>query len=207
MAKIYNEVWPHKKRTTGEVIRNQEFSLIDMNSPIFTDVDFIGCVFNDVTFGDARLYNCNFQNCNFTKVDLRNATIGANDGIYDNCTFKKCDFRKGYFYKPVMVNCLFDDCKFKSVDFKASAFNKCKFIGKLNDVIFHGDYISKTTEGASPNLMVEVDFFETTWSYVCFEHCDLSSCIPPNGSTFEQLLSPSPYMNDVNYLCTHDDNK
>ncbi len=205
MAKIYNETWPLKKKITDEVIRDRDFSLINLNEPIFKGVHFIDCLFNETWFGDTRLYSCNFTNCTFIKVNLRDTTVGAHGGIYENCVFRQCDFRKGCFYKPELINCFFDDCKLKGVDFKASSFRKCKFSGKLDDVIFHGNYIGPTTEGASPNLMTEVDFSESIWSsYVCFDNCDLTTCIPPDGHTFEELLSPSPYMKDANYLCTND---
>jgi hypothetical protein len=59
----------------------------------------------------------------------------------------------------------------------------------MADVFFHGNYSSDITEGSKPNPMYEVDFSEATFGqYVVFNDCDLSTCTPPSGSTFDSLL-------------------
>ncbi|WP_234012223.1 hypothetical protein, partial [Cronobacter dublinensis] len=55
---------------------------------------------------------------------------------------------------------------------------------------------------SSINTMKNIDFSMSTWKEICCDNCDLSSCIPPHGKTFSELLCPSPYHNDKNYLCS-----
>ncbi|WP_105634388.1 pentapeptide repeat-containing protein [Cronobacter dublinensis] len=201
-AKYIEKNWTAKITIENEVFEGEDFTGVDLNSPIFNNVAFRNCRFEKTKFSDGRLYHCHFESCVFIGVDLRNVTIGADGGLYKNCTFTKCDFRKGYFYQPAISGCFFDECKFKGTDFKASCFEDCKFKGKLEDVVFHGKYVSDLTQNSSVNTMKNIDFSMSIWKEICFDNCDLSSCIPPHGTTFSELLCPSPYHNDKNYLCS-----
>ena len=80
------------------------------------------------------------------------------------------------------------------VDFKASFFVSCKFVGILSDVIFRGNDESDLYSNPQLNSMYHIDFREAIFGeYVDFEDCDLSTCIPPKGKTFEELLFQSEY--------------
>lgn len=82
----------------------------------------------------------------------------------------------------------------RNVDFKASSFESCKFVGKLSNVIFRGNDESDLYSNPKPNSMYHIDFSEAVFGeYVDFEGCDLSTCVPPKGETFEGLLSRSEY--------------
>lgn len=112
--------------------------------------------------------------------------------MFGSCSFKKCDFRGQYFWYPHFNRCIFEKCKLKKIDFNDASFHDCKFIGKLEDVIFNGMYHKKET-GFKP--LNHVNFSEAVLGeYVGFENCDLSTCIPPIGKTFEELL----YVVDLN---------
>ncbi|WP_336280691.1 pentapeptide repeat-containing protein [Cronobacter dublinensis] len=152
-AKYIEKNWAAKTTIENEVFEGEDFTGVDLNSPIFNNVTFRNCRFEKTKFSDGRLYHCHFESCVFIGVDLRNVTIGAGGGLYKNCTFTKCDFRNGYFYQPAISGCFFDECKFKGTDFKASCFEDCKFKGKLEDVVFHGKYVSDLTQNSSVNTM------------------------------------------------------
>lgn len=175
----YQKTWDKKQQIEAQVIEDQDFTRVDLNEPIFTDVHFINCIFDRTGFFDVRLYNCDFTNCNFEQVDLTTATIGAHGGRYTNCIFTKCNLRKGYFYRPEFVNCLFDRCKLDRIDFRASSFENCKFIGKMNDVTFYRNYDSDLTVGAQPNPMRNIDFSEAILHDVDFRNCQLETCLLP----------------------------
>jgi hypothetical protein len=81
---------------------------------------------------------------------------------------------------------LFKKCKLNHISFNASSLLNCKFIGSLNDVTFNGLYDTNKSECKS---IEAVDFSEAKLGdFVTFIDCDLSSCVPPKGSSFSQLL-------------------
>ena len=189
-----NKIWEMKKKIENKSFKSFDFSGTLFNYPIFDKVQFEDCLFNKSDITDARIYGCSFINCCFMKVDFRTATIGAHKGLFINCCFDNCDFRAASFYEPEFNNCVFNKCKLSQVDFKASSFVSCKFVGKLSNVIFRGNDKSDLYSNPKPNSMYHIDFSETIFGeYVDFDDCDLSTCIPPKGKTFEGLLFQSEY--------------
>jgi len=186
--------WERKTKIENKTFNGFDFSDTIFHYPIFDNVEFENCLFNKSDMEDARLYGCSFRSCSFVKIDFRTATLGSHKGLFKDCNFENCDFRNASFYEPEFENCIFSKCKLTKIDFCASSFNSCKFIGKLSDVIFRGNYKHDLTIGAKPNLMYKVDFSEAILGeYVDFEDCDLSTCIPPKGTTFEELLVKTKY--------------
>lgn len=194
--------WDFKTSISNEKFDGFDFSETDFNHPVFDRVEFNDCVFVRSILNDARTYGCVFRNCSFLGVDLRTITLGARGGIFEKCKFDKCDFRGGMFFRPEFIGCSFSNCKWKGVDFKASYLERCKFSGKLQDVVFRGRYTDDLTEGARFNSMTGVDFSSAILGeYVAFDDCDLSSAIPPKGTSFEVLLKKSE-LRSGNYLIT-----
>lgn len=182
-------VWEIKTKIENHVFNNFDFIETNFNHPIFKNVLFENCVFDKPNINDARFYNCNFKNCHFKRVDFSNTTVGCHGGGYEDCIFEKCNFRGASIYFPEFLNCEFDTCKLKDVDFYASYFYECKFIGKLTEVVFHREYKSDLTLGAKINPMYKVDFSRAIFGkYVIFRNCDLSTCIPPVGVTFDEFM-------------------
>lgn len=50
----------------------------DMDETLFIDCQFIGCIFEDLSFVMTKIQNCIFRSCSVRKVFFRNATI---DGV------------------------------------------------------------------------------------------------------------------------------
>ena len=179
-------VWEVKTRVESRVLKQLAFKHVDMNHPVFVDTRFEDCTFEQALFHDARLYNCDFTRCRFVNVDLRGATIGAHGGLYRDCAFVRCDFRGAPFYCPHFDRCLFDRCKWKRIEFNDSSFAGCRFVGKMEDVTFNGMHHEQST-GFAP--LERVDFSDAILGeFVSFDDCDLSTCIPPRGCTFDALL-------------------
>jgi uncharacterized protein YjbI with pentapeptide repeats len=186
--------WEMKKKIENKTFKAFDFSDTLFNYPIFKNVQFEDCLFNKSDMTDARIYGCSFINCHFMKINFSTATLGAHKGLFKNCRFDSCDFRNASFYEPEFKNCTFNKCKLNRIDFKASSFESCKFIGKMSDVIFRGTDKSDLYPNPMPNPMYNIDFSEAIFGeYVDFDDCDLSTCIPPKGTTFEELLIKSKY--------------
>ena len=132
------------------------------------------------------LWSSDFINCQFINANLRDMSIGAEGGCFKDCLFQKCDFRGQYFWFPHFYNCIFEKCKLKKIDLNDASFHHCKFIGKMEEITFNGMY-HKTDTRIKP--LDYVDFSDAIFGeFVSFEDCDLSTCIPPKGTTFEYLL-------------------
>ena len=191
--------WERKTKIENKIFKGFDFSDTMFHYPIFKNVEFENCLFNKSDIEDARLYGCSFTSCSFLKIDFCTATMGAYKGLFKDCYFENCDFRNASFYEPEFDNCIFNKCKLTRIDFKASVFRSCKFIGKMSDITFRGNYKHDTIMSDAPqNLMHEIDFSEAIFGeYVGFEDCDLSTCIPPKGTTFEELLIKSKYYPNI----------
>ncbi|MEO5684601.1 MAG: pentapeptide repeat-containing protein [Chitinophagaceae bacterium] len=186
------KTWEKKTRIEKQTLDNYDFTGTDLNHPIFANVNFKLCLFEKTLFQDARIYGCSFELCDFVSVDFRNTTLGAQGAIIKNCVFKKCDFSGMNFEYPHFINCVFDHCKLKKINFNDSSFDNCKFNGKIADVTFNGIYHRHKT----PHKPIQkADFSEAIFGdFVGFEDCDLSTSVPPKGTSFEKIL----YVVDVN---------
>lgn len=174
-----------------------KFSNTEFEDADFSDTNFNSAIFDNVRFKNSRFFKSKlngskifgtseFELCHFLQVDLSNSTFGSNQGVYKDCTFEKCNFKGKEFTFSEFINCTFLNSKLQRINFNGSKFTECKFIGKLEDVSFNGIYDTNPSPHSCLNL---VDFSEATFSeFVTFYHCDLSTCIPPNGLTFSTLL-------------------
>lgn len=186
--------WDLKTEVRGSTFAALDFSGTNFNRAVFFTVRFNDCLFNRSNLKGVKCFTCNFENCEFDRIDLRQ-TIFAQGGLFKNCVFKKCNFQGVSFNSPHFAGCMFDNCKFKKNDFNDASFESCTFIGTLEDVTFNGMYHEVKT-GYKP--LEKVDFSEAVFGeFVGFDNCDLSTCIPPKGKTFEELL----YVVDLNQLC------
>lgn len=186
----FNQTWQMKTKIENHIYESIDFTGTNFNHPIFQNVTFKNCIFKQCNLDDARLYTCNFYDCIFDKVDLRGVTIGAYTGIFKNCIFKGCNFQRSTFYEPEFYNCIFDKCKMKNLELRASYFENCKIIGHLAEIVFYNNFYDDISKKQFHNLFHSIDFSKSIFGeYVIFEQCDLSRSIPPQGYTFEDLLT------------------
>lgn len=187
--------------TKYENMTFEEYDFFETNfeNAAFEHVTFKNCKFNKSKTDHIGLWGCDFLDCEFKNVDLRNIPIGADGGVLKQCLFFKCDFRGQHFLSPFFEDCVFERCKLKNINFNDASFLKCKFIGKLEDVTFNGIY-HKVKREIKP--LEYIDFSESIFGdYVGFEDCDLSTCIPPSGMPFEDILYTVD-LNNLNHLST-----
>ncbi|MGQ1784454.1 pentapeptide repeat-containing protein [Saccharicrinis sp. GN24d3] len=191
--------WELKTRIVEEEFNDLNFSQINFNSAVFQKVKFNDCIFSKSNFKGTKVFESLFNNCKFLKLDLSKSTLGSNDGIYKNCVFEKCNFKGKEFNFTRFSDCIFNKCTIANINFNASSFEKCKFVGKIENVSFNGIY---DTNKSTYKTLVDVDFKEATFGdFVTFFDCDLSSCIPPEGKKFDDLLYYI-YQNNTNVLST-----
>ncbi|HEY8957442.1 pentapeptide repeat-containing protein [Chitinophaga sp.] len=187
------QTWVLKTKFSNLVLSDFDFTDTNMNSAIFERVTFNSSLFERTNVDNTRLFHdCNFDHCIFKNVKLKNSAFGNNKGEYNNCQFEKCDFTGLHFNATRFINCGFTHCKLKNINFNASSFLQCQFVGKLENVTFNGIYDTNTS---THKILENVDFSAAIFGeFVSFFDCDLSTCTPPQGKTFEELL----YIFDLN---------
>jgi uncharacterized protein YjbI with pentapeptide repeats len=198
--KYIDKQWELKTRVSDQVFDGYDFSGTDFNCAIFENVNFTNCLFYKSNLSGSKLFfNSNFDNCQFLGINFSNTTFGSHKGLYFNCLFEKCQFRGKEFNFTNFSCCEFVKTKFKTVNFNGSRFYKCKFAGNFDDVSFNGIY---NTNPIKEECLKDVDFSQAIFGeFVTFYNCDLSTCIPPKDSSFENLLY-NIYSNDSTALST-----
>ena len=178
--------WPGPTKFENKDFVEFDFSNSNFDGVYFVDCSFHGCIFHKGTPGNLAFFGCNFKKCNFKNFDFRRISVGANGGTYDECVFSKCNFTGRQFEYPHFASCTFNQCKLKNVNFNDASFCATKFIGKIEDTTFNGLYHKKST---GFKILDSVDFSDAVFGdFVTFEDCDLSTCIPPKGNAFSELL-------------------
>ena len=192
--------WELKTRVSNQTFDNFDFSNTNFNSSNFHNVNFINCLFFKSNLKGSKLfYESNFDSCRFEGIDLSNSTFGSHKGTYTKCIFEKCEFKGKEFNFTEFIDCDFIKTKFKKVNFNGSKFENCRFSGKFDDVTFNGIY---DTNASKTECLKNVDFSEAIFGeFVNFYNCDLSTCIPPKGTSFDELLYQL-YSNDPSVLST-----
>lgn len=182
-----NKSWDQQITFSDQSWKAYDLTETDFANVRFSNVVFDKCLFSKSKLRHIRLFSCSFTDCDFDRVDLRDFAFGASTGLFQNCRFSKCDLRGQDFASPRFELCLFDNCKLKKISFNDSTFSQCKFVGKLEDVSFNGIYRRQPT---TYQPLDHVDFSEASFGeFVSFHnHCDLSTCIPPQGASFDSLL-------------------
>lgn len=194
------KVWELKSRVEEQTFTHFDFTKTNFNSAVFFNVNFINCLFEKSILTNSKIfYDSNFESCTFKHVDLSHSTFGSHKGTYKDCIFENCNFKGKEFNFSRFINCEFVKSKLVKINFNASSFLNCKFVGKLADVTFNGIY---DTDKSDCQTLNSVDFSKAQFGeFVTFVNCDLSSCIPPFETKFNEILYPI-YIDNHNILST-----
>lgn len=189
MDKRYrNYKWADTENLNHLEFTECDFSGSDFNNVYFVSSIFRGCLFQRGKPGNLAFFSSSFSNCTFNNFDFRRVIVGADGGLFEDCQFLHCNFGGQHFESPHFDGCSFESCKIQGVNFNDSSFRECRFIGVIEDTTFNGLYHKKPT---GFKILDRVDFSQTVFGdFVTFEDCDLPTCIPPLGKTFDDLLYP-----------------
>lgn len=170
-------------------LRRVSFAHSDFGASVFKGIWLERCVFSDSIFEAASFqkvaeHGSTFTNCNFLKSSFRNAVIGFRGTRFDRCTFDAVDFRETGFIRPEFDDCAFYHCKLDGCDLNGASFERCRFVGALNEVWFRGGFRhpNEVERYGQPRLnkMLNVSFESAVLREVTFSNeCDLSTVHPP----------------------------
>jgi hypothetical protein len=147
------------------------------------------CVLDDCRFLasaciDWRLWRTTVSNALFEKADLRGSSLGAwsegRGNTYSNVSFAGANLTGLGTSAAIYTDCDFSGANLKRVNFWQSSLIRCRFAGKLEDVIFDGRYLGE--EKPDKNPMLDVDFSDAR-----FNGCEF------RGVRFDHIaLPPDP---------------
>jgi len=166
-----------------------DFSNTHFNEARFFNVVWRSCTFERTVVDGARAYPpSEFVDCTFRNVDFSHTTLLSNETRCVRCTFERCRFARTGFTKARFCACTFESSTFLRIDFNGTTFEDCRFASRFAEVTFNGIYDTNP----DPTVCLQrVDFTGATFGdFVSFNNCDLTSCTPPQGRTFTDLLYP-----------------
>lgn len=147
----------------------------------FERMRFEKCDLRSIKDHENRLEECIFKGCTFD-----GAAFGINTSRFNHCDFEDCSFKKAVFDNAVFADCTFSNCRFSGVDFSASGFWRCRFVGRVEDVVFRGTYqFARDREQHVPvdSGLHMVDFFNAELKWIALSNgCPIVDVVlPKNG--------------------------
>ena len=163
----------------GLVVKGVALDRIDLSHADLSTVAFLGGRLNDVSLAGAvlrgsKLLDLHLANVSFAGADLRDAALGRVHMTSVNLA--RSDLRGASVGDGEYFDCDLRGAKIDGVRFHVTHLERCRFGGRMRDVVFDG-------LGADPNrrgALVDVDFSEATFEFVDFNHLDLARVVPPS---------------------------
>jgi uncharacterized protein YjbI with pentapeptide repeats len=186
---------------SGVRVRDIDFSEAILDSAIFENCTFENCLFDRAKCRRWVVGASNFTMCRFLKSDLRGSGLGgvsknsrSERNCYEDTQFVDADLRDTAYLSAVFRRCTFESSRLDDVDFQGSAFENCRFVGRLRRVCFQ-----KTAFGGEHlpcNAMKCIDFSEAYFEDVEFRRLDLDDVIFPKHPDF-QVVTCWPHALDI----------
>lgn len=151
-------------------LKSCDFSYMHGSKLIFADSWIADCRFDSATFslGD---YQSVFERTSFARSKLHGSAVGANGTRYAECDFARADLSGSTGFDAEFRACRFDYAKLKNCVMGGSSFLRCRFVGRVERVIFGGEtgaaFIACDFTGAS--------FVDCGFNHIHFERCSTSS--------------------------------
>lgn len=190
--KIQNEMYS-LELSDRDVFYNIDFSNVDFskstfNAVVFKNCRFQSCVFSKVKFSSVKFIECEFTECSLVDAAFKDCLLGPSVEKLKLNAFTKCEFINVKFKDVLIRSAVFRRCLFsrsiKNIDFGLSIFNKCKFVGDMEDIMFYG---FECTEKAHRGELLEVDFSMAHFKFVGFKGLNLDQVVFPKNSKFAVL--------------------
>lgn len=140
------------------------------------------CLFDHASCQRVTIFGGEIADTSFAHADLRNAgPLGAwvkREGTtFARCSFASADLRGTTTGVADFVDCDFSYAKLDKVEFNQAGFVRCRFAGRLNEVIF--SVRGRDSKRRGDNPFSHNDFGATTLEWTTFDGLDLGDCVLP----------------------------
>jgi uncharacterized protein YjbI with pentapeptide repeats len=164
-------------------LENVDFSYADLGGLKVFESTINACRFEHADLRQAGLWACNVRATSFSHADLRSMVLGGAPDkgrtSYSNVNLKFADLRGASPGFADFVDCDFSNARLDSVEFYGNGLARCRFAGRLADVIF-----SKRGLTGDPHegALEDVDFAQAAFQFCAFRGFDLDSVKFPEDS-------------------------
>eukprot|EP01156_Anaeramoeba_ignava_P021310 Anaeramoba_ignava/c18720_g1_i3.p1 GENE.c18720_g1_i3~~c18720_g1_i3.p1 ORF type:complete len:348 (+),score=123.64 c18720_g1_i3:22-1044(+) len=152
-------------------IERHDLSGLSLNRVVFTNFEFIDCLFGPstyfntnfenckfdgsrfegVNFHNSKFIDCSFQNVEFVNVELWESLFKTKQN-FKGSVFKLCTLNKTNFSKSILDNSSFIDCKII----------KCKFSGcEINNICIPEKQFKSNFKGAKVTNLIDISKYKT----------------------------------------------
>lgn len=164
----------------GVRLERLDLSGAQLQSLRFRDSEIVDCIFAGADCRDWRLWGTEVSDCGFRTAVLHEAAVGTwHEGrrnAWRRVDFSGADFRVAVSWMAVYEDCDFSAARLEKVKFEQCALTRCRFAGKLSEVVFDGRNL---TSRPAPPPMDMVDFSDATFRQVDFMGFDLDGITLP----------------------------
>jgi uncharacterized protein YjbI with pentapeptide repeats len=148
--------------------------------------EITNCLFTDATTRDWRNWGNRYTNCDFARSDIRDSSIGGASHKRRDMEYVACHWQEGKLKDAFISGATYRDCVFENVtlvdqQIRESAFIRCVFSGKLQDIMFDARINDARRPWAvQPDAVVDCDFSACTFEGVEFYGIDTRTLRLPN---------------------------
>lgn len=164
-----------------------DFSGVDFTGADLSYSDFTGACFENAKFKNTKLDFCTFKYADFTGATLENITCQGAD--FSESKLINCKVENSTFFKVNFTFCDMSGLCAKQTKFKRSDFLRTK----SKNSTFFDCFISRTN--ATHLLGCNIHFTNTSFNYVDFTDCQLTSCIFKKSNIDNSILLDSKIKN------------
>jgi uncharacterized protein YjbI with pentapeptide repeats len=180
----------------GGLVVQQVGGVVEIKDQKLVGIDFSGarlngwrlrrckidnCCFDRAQCAEWTLWDCTVRNCRFDQANLRGSLLGANPGQvrWESIRFVGSDLRHASAYGAAFINCDFSTARLEQTNFNQCHFSKCKFAGRVEDVVFDGRELPGRP---TPTEMEAVDFSEASLVNADFRGYNLRNVVLPQDN-------------------------
>lgn len=159
-------------------INRAALEAVDLSYAVLAGVMIEGSVFRDCRLDGANLegaglWGCDVSETSFATANLRDAVLGGTSPKttrYERVDFRRADLRLAIPGQADFFDCDFSDARLDKVEFYGCRIERCRFAGRLREVIFNASGPSPANRQGS---LVDVDFTGASLHGVGFQGYDL----------------------------------
>lgn len=185
-------------RATGITeFRDLELADVDLRSAelgsvVFTRCRFTNCVFDRADLTRAKSFGSVFVDCSFERASLREAVLGGKErgrSSWERVRFVGARMDRSDPASAVFVDCDFGSASLDGVEFWDAALARCRFEGRLKNVIFAARRPVLGLLGHEETL-VDVDFSTAALEWVEFRGLNLDRVTLPSDPAHIVVARP-----------------
>jgi uncharacterized protein YjbI with pentapeptide repeats len=155
-------------------LANIDLSYAELPHIMFMACEIRNCRFQRANVQDGGLWGCRVTDTSFEGANLRSVVLGGAEyppTPYERVSFASADLRDAVPGAADFTDCDFSGARIDKLEFKGCTFVRCRFAGRLSDVIWAA---ADDRDPKRRGSLVDVDMSDTVLTFCAFRGLDLS---------------------------------